>query len=153
MSLKPLFRQNRCRHCFDKLNCDADISFGDCYIKGEKSRGGRSSVIVRTARGREAFNSIKSVVSCQSCTIEAIIQSQRADALNIEYSRAMEANANIYSNAPYTPDIKLDTEREEREYASLRIGAKAQCKQDYMDIYIAIGGDSPLERIKRFFNR
>ncbi|MFW6034849.1 MAG: Coenzyme F420 hydrogenase/dehydrogenase, beta subunit C-terminal domain, partial [Halothermotrichaceae bacterium] len=35
--LKPYFTLNRCHFCIDKLNQFADISFGDCYIKGEES--------------------------------------------------------------------------------------------------------------------
>ena len=41
MSLKKYFQLERCLYCYDKLNRLADISFGDCYIKGEEDFYGK----------------------------------------------------------------------------------------------------------------
>jgi len=76
ISLKPFFQLNRCRYCFDKLNQLADISCGDCYIKGEESKGGKSSIIVRTKKGHEAINESSSLLSLKKSSLRDIKISQ-----------------------------------------------------------------------------
>lgn len=54
--LKDYFQLKRCLFCPDKLNKSADISVGDCYIKREAGNLGKSSVIIRTEKGKEIFD-------------------------------------------------------------------------------------------------
>lgn len=54
--LKDFFQLNRCLFCLDKLNTLADISVGDCYIKREADNRGKSSVIIRTEKGKRIFD-------------------------------------------------------------------------------------------------
>ena len=76
ISLKPYFQLNRCRFCFDKLNQLADISCGDCYIKGEESQYGKSSIVVRTVRGGNALRECASSLHLEKSSLTAIKQSQ-----------------------------------------------------------------------------
>jgi coenzyme F420-reducing hydrogenase beta subunit len=56
MFCKRYFGLNRCLYCYDKLNNLADISFGDCYIKGKTDKEGKSNIIIRTGKGEQIFN-------------------------------------------------------------------------------------------------
>lgn len=76
MSLKPYLQLNRCRYCFDKLNQLADISCGDCYIPGQESTEGKSSVVIRTDRGRKAFDLCKENMEWEASSFDAIKKSQ-----------------------------------------------------------------------------
>ena len=40
VTCKRYFDLNRCHYCYDKLNSLADISFGDCYVKGKGDKKG-----------------------------------------------------------------------------------------------------------------
>lgn len=59
MSLKKYFQLKRCLFCIDKLNQLADISLGDCYIKGEESELGQSNIFIRTEKGKQALEAVK----------------------------------------------------------------------------------------------
>ncbi len=140
MSLKPLFKNNRCRFCIDKLNRLADISFGDCYIKGEESFEGRSSIVIRSEVGAHAFEQIREGLSLQEGSFEDIIVSQGSNGLEINLARAQQVPNNIYINAPFRSDLKIDLEEEKRVYATLRVGAVASRRKDYRRIYKDLNG-------------
>jgi len=72
MRLKTVFQLKRCLFCTDKLNQLADISFGDCYVEGEADFHGRSSVIVRTAKGNEVFKKYSHLFTLQKESMETI---------------------------------------------------------------------------------
>lgn len=62
MELKKTNTPKCCTVCADKLNEEADISVGDCYIPGFSTPdglGGVSSVVIRTESGRKAFETCK----------------------------------------------------------------------------------------------
>ena len=77
MEMKPFFQINRCRYCFDKLNLLADISVGDCYIKEEMSYYGKSSVVIRTQSGMEAFDFCKNIFEFHKTEYKNICESQQ----------------------------------------------------------------------------
>ena len=63
MELKKTHTTKCCMVCTDKLNEDADISVGDCYIPGFRTPdgfNGVSSVAIRTKKGEAAFEACKS---------------------------------------------------------------------------------------------
>ncbi len=76
MSLKKYFQLERCLYCYDKLNRLADISFGDCFIKGEEDFYGKSSIIIRTNKGKETFRQFSDVLKLKKESIEVIRKSQ-----------------------------------------------------------------------------
>ena len=75
MSLKKVYPVKRCDYCSDKLNVDADISVGDCYVKGfgtPDGRGGVSSVVVRTEKGNRALFLCKDVLEMRGLDYDLI---------------------------------------------------------------------------------
>jgi coenzyme F420 hydrogenase subunit beta len=74
--VKKYFKLKRCRYCFDKLNIGADISFGDCYIKGEEDPKGKSSIIVRTEKGQKIINGHLEEIKLKKSTKKEIKASQ-----------------------------------------------------------------------------
>ncbi len=59
MEVKDYFELERCLYCLDKLNHHADISIGDNYINKSRDIKGANSIIIRTNKGKEAFNTQK----------------------------------------------------------------------------------------------
>lgn len=99
MSVKEDFKLNRCNYCFDKLNMLADISCGDCYIKGAENIDGSSNIIVRTERGRNAFENCKDLFKIQRVPFDDIKCSQRLDKKRENITRSIGAVP--YVNIPF----------------------------------------------------
>ncbi|MHC4474694.1 MAG: Coenzyme F420 hydrogenase/dehydrogenase, beta subunit C-terminal domain [Planctomycetota bacterium] len=76
MRLKPFFQLNRCLFCLDKLNVSADISFGDCYIENRTSVHGKSSIIVRTEKGKAVFDRYSHLFTLERIDVREIGKSQ-----------------------------------------------------------------------------
>lgn len=79
MELKKTHTPKCCTVCTDKLNEAADISVGDCYIPGFSTPdglGGVSSVVIRTERGREAFETCKEGFVTERTTYDVVRFSQ-----------------------------------------------------------------------------
>jgi coenzyme F420-reducing hydrogenase beta subunit/polysaccharide pyruvyl transferase WcaK-like protein len=110
MQLKRFFQLNRCLFCLDKLNVMADISFGDCYIEGKSDFNGKSSVIVRTEKGRKIFNKYSYLFSLEKENVEEIRFSQhlidRKD--NLQYAKVLIKENNLYPDI--TPDYEIDSQ-------------------------------------------
>lgn len=104
--LKPFFQLKRCLFCTDKLNRLADISFGDCYIPGKEDFQGKSSVVVRTEKGKELFAKYSYLFTLERENVEEIRRSQyligRKD--NLEYAKILIKEHNLY------PDTSSDYE-------------------------------------------
>jgi coenzyme F420-reducing hydrogenase beta subunit len=100
MQLKPFFQLKKCLFCLDKLNRLADISFGDCYVERKGGFNGKSSVIIRTKKGKEVFGKYSHLFSLEREDIEKIRKSQhlmdKKD--NLEYVRGFVRENNIYPN-------------------------------------------------------
>ena len=79
MQLKKYFQLHRCLYCCDKLNSAADISFGDCYVEGKSTIGGTSSVIVRTAKGKEIFDRYSHLFVVERETIQNVRHAQKVE--------------------------------------------------------------------------
>ena len=77
VKIKNYFQLNRCLYCLNgKLNPMADISFGDCLIKKEFSINGKSSVIIRTEKGKQLFERHMHLFNVSKENIEKIRESQ-----------------------------------------------------------------------------
>lgn len=72
------FQLKRCLYCFDKLNQFADISFGDDWVNREKSLevNGKSLVVLRTAAGESAFQTVHEDLAFESVLLEEIRREQ-----------------------------------------------------------------------------
>ncbi len=73
--IKEYFQLERCLYCLDKLNREADISFGDCYIAG-KEYPGRSSIIIRTKKGKKVWNKYSAIFNLERSSVKSIAKSQ-----------------------------------------------------------------------------
>ena len=109
MQLKKYFQLNRCLFCVDKLNRLADISFGDCYVEGKGGFNGKSSVILRTKKGKEVFSKHSYLFTIEKENVEKIRKSQRLmdKKDNLEYVRWFIRKYNIYPNT--ISDYEINT--------------------------------------------
>jgi len=91
MFCKRYFGLNRCLYCYDKLNDLADISFGDCYIKGKTDKEGKSNIIVRTAKGEQIFTDYSQLFYSETEDFEKIAKSQNISlkAKKLEYNKSL----------------------------------------------------------------
>jgi len=93
IQIKDYFQLERCLYCLDKLNKQADISFGDCYISG-KGNPGRSSIIIRTEKGKKVWEEYSDVFNIEKSSIESIKKSQGISQKreNLEFVKALKEN-------------------------------------------------------------
>ena len=152
MSLKPYFQLNRCRYCFDKLNQLADISCGDCYIKGEDSEAGKSSIIIRTTKGRLAINESSSHLILQESCFSSIKNSQHLENKLENYLR------NNISGSPFIiPESQLEIDVvQSKDLELLRLGERASNTRGYkrIDKRLSMENIRPAnKRIRRYLNR
>ena len=98
MSLKPYFQLHRCLFCCEKVNSFADISFGDCYIPEKSELKGKSSVIIRTKKGKTIFDKYSFFLTREKESIERIRDSQQLTELknNAEYIKVFIKQHDIY---------------------------------------------------------
>jgi len=108
MRVKPYFQLERCIFCTDKLNRLADISFGDCYIKGEEDFYGKSSIIVRTEKGRQILKRYSYLFDLKEASIDEIRKSQRlmSKKTNVEYSKIFIKNNDLRNHPKFNIDRK-----------------------------------------------
>jgi coenzyme F420-reducing hydrogenase beta subunit/polysaccharide pyruvyl transferase WcaK-like protein len=105
MQLKRYFQLNRCRFCLDKLNRQADIAFGDCYIRSKNDFYGKSSVIIRTEKGRAIFDKYSHLFVLESEDIEEIRKAEDlVDRIeNLMNTKVLIAKQNIYPDSVTEP--------------------------------------------------
>jgi len=72
MLCKTFFQLNRCLYCLDKLNSQADISFGDGYLDSCSDPKGRSNIIIRTEKGKKVFDKYSWLFYCEPVDINEI---------------------------------------------------------------------------------
>lgn len=101
VQLKTLFQLKRCLFCLDKLNRCADISFGDCYIKGKEESRGKSTVIIRTKKGEEIFTNYSYLFTFEKSSMGAIRQSQQLEVktVNLENVKTYVKELDLYPDS------------------------------------------------------
>lgn len=89
LQLKEYFQLNRCLFCHDKLNRLVDISFGDCYLKTKMDKEGKSSVIIRTKKGKKIFDDFSYLFELESISVNKIAESQNLSEKkqNLDFAR------------------------------------------------------------------
>lgn len=107
LGLKKFFQLNRCLFCSDKLNRFADISFGDCYIEGKSSFHGKSSVIVRTDKGKNIFQKYSSLFTVERESWKKIAESQNLSDMreNLNYAKFFAKKHNIAPKTELNYDV------------------------------------------------
>lgn len=79
MAIKEHMQMRRCLYCYDKLNESCDIALGDNYTKKDENSGGSNSVIVRTAKGKQALDCVKDAIELREALYEDICNAQGMD--------------------------------------------------------------------------
>ena len=74
--MKRYFMPERCLYCVDKLNVLADIALGDNYTETASSPLGSNSVMLRTGRGRDAWNAVQELLEAVPVDISEIREAQ-----------------------------------------------------------------------------
>lgn len=90
--VKEYFQLNRCLYCLDKLNISSDIAVGDCYIKTERDKLGKSSIIVRTDKGMKILDEYSGLFEFKTEKISKIRMSQ-----GLSTKRENLRNARVYA--------------------------------------------------------
>lgn len=114
MSLIKFFSLKRCLFCFDKLNKFSDISFGDCYIENKSDFNGKSSVIIRTQKGKEISDKYSYLFDIEKVSIEDVFKSQKIknQFTNLAYTKIFLNKEKIYpkyeEKADFNPKLKRD---------------------------------------------
>lgn len=90
--LKDPFTNTRCRICFDKLNTNADIVYGDPWgMSNVDWKNGDSVIIVRTQTGEEVVNNLISnkIISMKDASLSEVISGQQIETRKREVSSAV----------------------------------------------------------------
>ncbi len=152
MQLKPYFQMNRCRYCCDKLNRHADISVGDCYISGEETVEGKSSVIVRTLRGAEVLSLCKNDFTIQESSLKQVIESQLPFEKEENAVRAAEYPF-LYKNMPMLLSCNPNDSTSRQRQLGIKANTAQGCQNIYNDLHYITPKQSKMNRIKRVFKR
>jgi len=113
IQIKDYFQLERCLYCLDKLNRQADISFGDCYITGRKNPG-RSSIIIRTRKGKEIWEKYSHMFNKEKSSIESIKKSQCISRKkeNLDFIKGIKGRTNSYKLKKKQKRINFGRKRE-----------------------------------------
>lgn len=127
MEVKDYFQLERCLYCLDKLNQFADISIGDDYAASPNDKSGRSAVIVRTEKGEQIIEAMKSYFNSFALTEDAIIQAQKLYLRknNLNYIAGKHLTAKIPEKV--IKDWKGETAAAEYENRLSKIKMGKQC--------------------------
>ncbi len=91
--LKDSFTNPRCRICFDKLNVNADIVFGDPWgMNNVDWQNGESVIITRTKKGDDLISKViaDGSVLCKSAPLIEVIAGQSIDQKKQQVSSALK---------------------------------------------------------------
>lgn len=103
---KDYFMPERCLYCIDKLNTQADISFGDNYTEQNSSVLGSNTVIIRTSNGKSAWEAVGNQIEAHAVSIEQLDNAQYLVGRlnNLYYARLKE----IYLQKRFGENVVLN---------------------------------------------
>lgn len=93
VALKDPFTNPRCRICFDKLNVNADIVFGDPWgMNNVDWQNGDSVIITRTDNGDDLISRLiaEGDVSCKKAPLSEVLSGQLIEKRKIQVSSALK---------------------------------------------------------------
>ena len=160
--LKKYFKLTRCLFCFDKLNNFSDISFGDCYIKSKEDPKGKSSVIVRTKKGKEILYNYSYLFKLEKVSKEEILKSQLIfkKIESMTYSKIFCKENNLYSNYYLNYEINLKFKKKllkmqkfiklgkNFEYSKINSGLSTMKLTDLLNYFLSFKRIKNLKRLK-----
>lgn len=108
-NLKKYFGLNRCLYCYDKANKYSDIVFGDCYIKNKQNSKGKSTIIVRTEKGKDILEKYSYLFHIEKEAVEEIWESQNIqdEKNHLIYSLILAQKEELYSELNSDFQVKL----------------------------------------------
>jgi coenzyme F420 hydrogenase subunit beta len=111
LKIKSVYRPNRCRLCFDKLNVLADLAVGDTWGLGS-SKEGLSAILVRTQRGLDALRGAENAgaIAVKTVAPEAIIHGQGIEQRRREWLRSVDAWKEMGRITPKVPAGKIKSQ-------------------------------------------
>lgn len=109
----------------------ADISCGDCYIPGQESVEGKSSVIVRTEKCRQAFEVCKDSIDCVQSSFAAIKESQKI-MIKLENVARNQLENGVFVNIPsdFANAGSINEKNEERVRKQMSMGKELKAVKD-----------------------
>jgi len=124
MRVKEFFQLERCLYCLDKLNRQADIAFGDCYIAG-KENPSRSSVIIRTEKGKGVWEKHKDSFNWDESSVESIKKSQKISQKeeNLEFAKVITNEHDFFEKEP-NKSIKKSKKKLMKKKKKISFGEK-----------------------------
>ncbi|MFZ2192740.1 MAG: Coenzyme F420 hydrogenase/dehydrogenase, beta subunit C-terminal domain, partial [Candidatus Moraniibacteriota bacterium] len=144
MEVKDYFQLNRCVFCLDKLNIDADISFGDCYIKNKSTKDGETNIIIRTEKGKYFFEKVKDRFDVEKTNLGEIMDSQKIEERIKNFNKFNFKKIKIFIGA-YYPKTKI--------FMKLWIFFEKNLKRlDLLTRLVIVGFSISLEIIKHFLS-
>jgi len=153
--VKNYFKLNRCNYCFDKVNIQSDITFGDCYIKGDESKEGKSSIIVRTEKGDEIVNRFSDRLFLEKTDKAQIYESQNLIAnkerlrLGLKYTGIYNTDRDCTQKCSYFKDrINITISQ-----LLSRIGANYSGYLSFVILSKTIIFIAKIKKVYRLFNR
>ena len=160
--LKKYFKLTRCLFCFDKLNKFSDISFGDCYVKSKEDSKGKSSVIVRTKKGKKIFDNYSYLFNLEKVSKEKILKSQLVikKIESMTYSKIFCKENNLYSNYYSNYEINLKFKKKllkmqrfiklgkNFEYSKINSGLSIMKLTDLLNYFLSFKRIKNLKRLK-----
>jgi len=107
--VRDFFQLRRCLFCLDKLNRQADISFGDCWIDGVFGSPGESHMLVRTEKGAEAMRRCSDRLVCRPVNTARLFAAHevRGKLPTIRRAAALCAAAGLDTPVPADPGPAL----------------------------------------------
>jgi coenzyme F420 hydrogenase subunit beta len=164
MRLKKYYQLNRCLYCIDKFNQLADISFGDCYIKGKETKQGQSNILIRTLKGKQALETVQAMFVMQKIDPSLILHSQNiVDKYeNLKYCQLFNKRYNhiiftglqdINLNKANNTISNLDKYTESKYNEALKLIDLGKSKSNFTRIKLLVKKNQSTKLIKIIINK
>lgn len=153
MQLKQYFCVSRCRHCFDGLNQLADISFGDCYLPNEGTMFGKSSIVVRTEKGKEAYEACRHLFVERPSDFVATKQSQELELKLQSLKRGIAKGMYLNVSDEIVKHIAFDEQTELETNRKMLLGANGDFKAIDYELTHPSTDEQPVSMQKRMLRR
>lgn len=112
MALRDYYTINKCRYCGNQMNNQADISLGDCYVSGKTSKLGNSSVVVRTEKGKKAFDYCKDEFELEKDSF--------ANVKNSQHIKRKMANLIRPQDSPLSREMKMSHDTSDSGFNAIK---------------------------------
>lgn len=146
------FKHQRCIYCLDHMNVNADISLGDNYTEIHSDKLGSNSIVIRTQKGMQDFESVKKQLITYDIGYSVICASQNIDKkfIHAEFSKFLEKKTKISINLldermTYTDKINGNPKEEYKKTINqIKMGRAYLRLPQLFELIMIIRGDSSI---------